>query len=113
MKKGGKAKQDIPVLIAANKQDLFTALPPSAIREKLEAEVERVRKSRSKGLLEPGMQGREEEDDVLGGNEGEGKFGFKMLEEVGVRVEVVGGAVRAEGGGPGIRRWEEWIGGCL
>lgn len=109
-----KAKADIPVLIAANKQDLFTALPPGAVRERLENEIERVKQSRSKGLADvrDGM-GNEDEDDVLGGG-GEQKFTFGTLdEEFGVKVEVAGGAVRGEEAGKGAERWEHWIGGCL
>ncbi|OAP58792.1 hypothetical protein AYL99_06089 [Fonsecaea erecta] len=37
----GKTRTDIPVLIAANKQDLFTALPTGAVKDRLQAEIER------------------------------------------------------------------------
>lgn len=111
---GSKAKARMPVLIAANKQDLFTALPPGAVRERLESEIERARQSKSKGLVDVGD--RREDDDgngVLGGG-GEEKFTFKMFEdEYGIKVEVTGGAVRGEEAGKGVERWELWIGGCL
>ncbi|KAL2423260.1 hypothetical protein ABEF95_001179 [Exophiala dermatitidis] len=108
------AKTDIPVLVAANKQDLFTALPPGAVKERLQTEIERVRVSRSKGLAtvgqEPDVDG---EDEILGGG-GEEKFSFKLMEEeYGIRIDVVGGAVKGEEAGKGVGRWEEWIGGCL
>jgi signal recognition particle receptor subunit beta len=113
-KGGSKAKAEVPVLVAANKQDLFTALPPGAVRERLESEIERVRQSKSKGLVDVG-ESREPDDEnsVLGGG-GEENFRFKMLEEeYGIRIEVVGGAVRGEEAGKGVERWEHWIGGRL
>jgi signal recognition particle receptor subunit beta len=104
----------IPVLVAANKQDLFTALPPGAVRERLENEIERVRQSKSKGLIDVGdSRDDDDENGVLGGG-GEERFTFKMFEdEYGIRVEVTGGAVRGEEAGKGVERWEHWIGGCL
>src|SRR5436190_8673744 len=36
---------NIPVLLAVNKQDLFTALPPGSVRDRLEVEIEKVRQS--------------------------------------------------------------------
>ncbi|KAK4943446.1 hypothetical protein LTR10_016937 [Elasticomyces elasticus] len=109
-----KAKIDIPVLIAANKQDLFTALPTGAVRERLQAEIERVRVSKSRGLTTVGQESEADaEEDVLGGG-GEEKFTFKLLEEeYNIKVDVIGGAVKGEEAGKGVRRWEDWIGGCL
>ena len=113
-KGGSKAKADISILIAANKQDLFTALPQGAVRERLEVEIERVRSSKSKGLTTVGEDADEApEEEVLGGD-GEGKFSFKLLkEEFDIDVDVLGGAVKGEEAGKGVRRWEEWIGSCL
>lgn len=119
--KSQKKQDDIPVLVAANKQDLFTSLPPGSVRDKLEVEIEKIRTSRSKGLLDPtvgtGVDKEEEEEEPLGGAEGEGKFSFKMLEEeIGIKVDVVGGAAKDDGEtevGSGVQRWEEWIGSCL
>jgi signal recognition particle receptor subunit beta len=109
-----KAKYEIPVLIAANKQDLFTALPAGAVSDRLQAEVERVRLSRRKGLTSVGQEADDnDEDDVLGGG-GEEKFSFKMMrDEYRIDIDVVGGAVRGEEAGKGVRKWEEWIGGLL
>ena len=108
-----KAKTDISVLIAANKQDLFTALPAGAVKDRLQTEIERVRSSRSKGLSSVGQETSEDDDDILGGG-GEEKFSFKLIEdEYRIRVEVIGGAVRGEEAGKGVRKWEEWIGGLL
>lgn len=114
-KSSSKVATEIPVLVAANKQDLFTALPPGSVREKLEAEIDRIRKSRSKGLMDAGTGNAEEE--ILGNDDGLDNFSFKLLEdEVGVTVDVIGGAVKGdkdESLGSGLRRWEEWIGMCL
>ncbi|KAL9618188.1 MAG: hypothetical protein Q9160_007084 [Pyrenula sp. 1 TL-2023] len=116
-KKGkSKAKQgNMPFIIAANKQDLFTALPAGSVKERLQTEIENVRHSKSRGVAN--MQGgsaTEEEEDMLGGT-GEERFTFKMLEdeEYGINIEVVGGSVRGEEAGKGVGRWEEWIGSCL
>ncbi|KMU79978.1 hypothetical protein CISG_08138 [Coccidioides immitis RMSCC 3703] len=109
--------QDIPVLVAANKQDLFTALPANSVKERLEAEIEKIRQSKRKGVLDADVSVGDDEQDVLGGDEGRQKFTFKLLEEdAGVKVTVVGGAVRPNDeadAGAGVRQWEEWIGSCL
>lgn len=113
-KQAGKTKRPIPVLVAANKQDLFTALPAGAVRERLQAEIERVRVSKSKGLTTVGQDGDADADeDTLGGG-GEEKFSFKLMaDEYDINIDVVGGAVRGEEAGKGVRKWEEWIGSCL
>jgi signal recognition particle receptor subunit beta len=117
-KNGSSSKRttEIPVLVAANKQDLFTALPPGSVREKLEAEIERIRLSKNNGLLDAADTGLEDDEEIIGNDENEA-FSFKLLEhEVGVKVEVVGGAVKGdqqEEFGSGVRRWEEWVGMCL
>ncbi|KAL6253022.1 hypothetical protein RBB50_000742 [Rhinocladiella similis] len=109
-----KGKTATPVLVAANKQDLFTALPAGAVKERLQAEIERVRVSKSKGLTTVGQEpDADGEDHVLGGG-GEEVFTFKLMEdEYDIKVDVLGGAVKGEEAGKGVRRWEEWIGGCL
>ncbi|KAJ5527971.1 Small GTPase superfamily ARF type [Penicillium frequentans] len=61
--------------------------------------------------------GLDTEEEVLGNDDAQGVFTFKLLEdETGVKVEVVGGAVKGDSEeelGSGVRRWEEWIGMCL
>ncbi|OOF92306.1 hypothetical protein ASPCADRAFT_55399 [Aspergillus carbonarius ITEM 5010] len=114
-----KAASEIPVLVMANKQDLFTALPPGSVREKLEAEIDRIRKSRSKGLMDASVDSgvHEDEDDILGSTDTRINFTFGSLEdEIGLTVDIAGGAVKSdeEGNlGAGIKKWEEWIGQCL
>lgn len=112
-----KAKaEDVAVLVACNKQDLFTSLPPSAIRSRLQDELERLRTTRKKAVS--AVDARDDEDEnedetVLGGG-GEEKFTFKLLEdEFGISVEVVGGTVKSDDDGSGVVKWEEWIGGRL
>lgn len=117
-KSSTKRSMEIPVLVAANKQDLFTALPPGSVREKLEAEIDRIRKSKTKGLMDASADtGLDTEEEILGNDDAQGVFTFKLLEdETGVKVEVVGGAVKGDSEeelGSGVRRWEEWIGMCL
>ncbi|KAJ5660254.1 hypothetical protein N7507_006705 [Penicillium longicatenatum] len=117
-KSSTKRSMEIPVLVAANKQDLFTALPPGSVREKLEAEIDRIRKSKTRGLMDASADtGLDTEEEVLGNDDAQGVFSFKLLEnETGVKVEVVGGAVKGDSEeeyGSGVRRWEEWIGMCL
>ncbi|KAE8151494.1 signal recognition particle receptor beta subunit-domain-containing protein [Aspergillus avenaceus] len=114
-----KTASEIPVLIAANKQDLFTALPPGSVRESLEAEIDRIRKSKGKGLMDASADAGmgESEDDILGSSNAHDAFSFQLLEdEIGLKVEVIGGAVKDDEGGnlgSGVRKWEEWIGQCL
>ncbi|EEH40138.1 hypothetical protein PAAG_08987 [Paracoccidioides lutzii Pb01] len=108
----------IPVLVAANKQDIFAALPPGSVKAKLESEIEKIRWSRKKGLLDASVDVlAEEEQDMLGGDEEGVPFSFQMLEEqMGIQVDVMGGEVLSDDAGncgSGIRRWEEWVGMCL
>lgn len=119
--KGGKSASkvgmEIPVLVAANKQDLFTALPPNSVRERLAAEIDRIRSSRSKGLMDASADSgvADGEDDILGIEDV--PFNFGLLEdEVGLKVDIVGGSIKDDKGeelGSGVRKWEEWIGKCL
>ncbi|PGH17991.1 hypothetical protein AJ80_04612 [Polytolypa hystricis UAMH7299] len=110
-----KKAPDTPVLVAANKQDLFAALPAGSVRERLEAEIEKIRHSKRRGLLDASvnpMGGDEEEQEMLGGDEIQAFTFAALQEETGVKVDVVGGAVKGDGA-DGVRRWEEWVGMCL
>lgn len=112
-KGGSKAKKEITVLVATNKQDLFTALPANAVRERLEKAIQTVRDSRSRGLADVGAKDEDAEDDednVLAGG-GEQPFTFKLLlEEYGIQVQCSPGACAGEEGVKGIAVWEKWIG---
>lgn len=107
-----RAPHAVPVLVAANKLDLFTALPAALVRGRLEAELGRIRKTRSKGLLGASVgadeaDAPEEGDDWLG-EYGSDKFSFAQMREFDIEVDVVGGNVAGEGG-PGVDKWWSWI----
>ncbi|KAI1394692.1 P-loop containing nucleoside triphosphate hydrolase protein [Hypoxylon fuscum] len=106
--KTSKAPAAIHVLVAANKLDLFTALPASLVKSNLEAELGRIRKSRSKGLLDSGVGddevGSEEQDGWLG-EYGSEKFTFRQMREFDVEIDVIGGSV-LEGN---VDKWWDWI----
>lgn len=99
------------MLVAANKQDLFTALPAQLVRKNLEREITKVRDTRAKGLLDSGVGGDEDEEEREWlGEGGEGAFEFRQMEECGVEVQVVGGNVRAEGDeAPHVQNWWAWV----
>jgi signal recognition particle receptor subunit beta len=117
----GGRRRDVPVLVAANKTDLFTALPAGMVRASLEAEITRQRSTRARGIAAVGSAGKgegldagadslgggeQDENDVLAG-EAEGKFEFGRMAEWGVRVTVVGGS--AAGEETSVGKWWEWI----
>jgi signal recognition particle receptor subunit beta len=109
--KSSKGPKETPVLIAANKLDLFTALPPSLVKAALEKEITSVRNTRSKGLKDSGIamgeDAIEEEREWLGDG-GDGKFEFKQMEELNVFVDVIGGNVLGQDG-PSVGKWWDWI----
>nr|5CK4_A Chain A, Putative signal recognition particle protein [Thermochaetoides thermophila DSM 1495]5CK4_B Chain B, Putative signal recognition particle protein [Thermochaetoides thermophila DSM 1495]5CK5_A Chain A, Putative signal recognition particle protein [Thermochaetoides thermophila DSM 1495]5CK5_B Chain B, Putative signal recognition particle protein [Thermochaetoides thermophila DSM 1495]5CK5_C Chain C, Putative signal recognition particle protein [Thermochaetoides thermophila DSM 1495]5C len=111
-RKNSRAPSSIPVLIAANKQDLFTAVPASLVKSRLEHELGRIRKTRQKGLLEASVTSEDEirADDEEGwlGAVGSKEFKFEEMMEFDMEVEVMGGNVI--GDGPGAERWWRWIG---
>ncbi|KAL8810709.1 MAG: hypothetical protein Q9223_002156 [Gallowayella weberi] len=113
--KSSRAPQEMPVLIAANKLDLFTALPATLVKNTLESELTKVRKSLSAGLLDSGVGTKDldapEDKDWLG-EYGEGKFEFTQLEEFNVQVKVLGGNVTGAEGSD-VRQWWDWIGSIL
>jgi signal recognition particle receptor subunit beta len=106
--KTSRAPTTIHVLIAANKADLFTALPASLVKSNLEAELGRIRQSRSKGLLDSGVGiddvDKEENDDWLG-QYGAEKFAFGQMKEFDVDVQIQSGSV-LEGK---VETWWKWM----
>ncbi|KAF2637445.1 hypothetical protein P280DRAFT_521128 [Massarina eburnea CBS 473.64] len=111
--KTSKGPKDIPVLIAANKLDLFTALPPHLVKLQLEKAISEVRTNRAKGLRDSGVamggedDGLDEEREWLGEG-GEGSFEFAQMEEVGISVTIKGGNVIGTEG-VDTAGWYEWI----
>ncbi|GAB7362977.1 hypothetical protein MBLNU230_g3272t1 [Neophaeotheca triangularis] len=111
---GSKPPAPVPVLVAAGKQDVFTALPAGLVGRRLEEEVGRVRESRSRGVVGvegEGEAGAAEDEAEWLGEFGEGRaFEFRELEQFGVEVRVVGGSGRGEGeSGVGVQGWWDWI----
>lgn len=99
------------VLIAANKLDLFTALPASLVKKNLQAEITKIRATRAKGLLDSAvsMEGEDDEKEWLGEG-GEGSFDFQQMEESGVEVDIVGGNVTGKGEEKAhVDEWWSWI----
>lgn len=112
--KTSKGPTSIPVLIAANKQDVFTSLPAGLVKTKLEQEIASVRQSRSKGVLDSGIAmeddaGGDEESNWLG-EYGAREFRFGQMEEYGVDVSVVGGNVRDGESAGNVDEWWAFIG---
>lgn len=109
-KSTSKALGPIPLLVAANKTDLFTALPITLVKSSLESEITKIRSSKSKALLDSGIgmdaDTDEDKDDWLG-EMGSELFKFAQLEEFNISVEVLGGSV--VGSASQVERWWNWI----
>ena len=109
--KTSKGASQMPVMVVANKLDLFTAYPAQLVKYALEREITKLRTTRSKGLVDSGVgmdDDQMDDPEMLGGG-GEGDFEFKLLEEYNVPVEVVGGNVLG-GKGADTKDWWDWIG---
>ncbi|KAL8728017.1 MAG: hypothetical protein Q9166_005688 [cf. Caloplaca sp. 2 TL-2023] len=113
--KSSRAPKEMPVLIAANKLDLFTALPAPLVKTTLESEITKVRKSLNAGLLDSGVGTKDldatDEKEWLG-DVGDGKFEFSQLKEFNVQVRVLGGNVTGAEGSD-VKQWWDWIGSIL
>ena len=111
-KRAGRTRS-MPFLIAANKQDLFTALPAPLVKNALEKELARIRSSRSRGLLDSGvgMNDLGEEKELLG-DSSDAAFSFSQLEEFDVSIKILGGSV-ATSGQSDVQQWWSWIGSNL
>ena len=116
-------KESMPVLIAANKADLFTAVPAAMLRSALEREITAVRRTRASGLLDSAVGADDAvNEEWLGrlksggdkgladGNDSERSMGFRFeeLEESGIKVDVREGNVTGSDG-PGAEAWWDWI----
>ncbi|KAL8672089.1 MAG: hypothetical protein Q9168_003449 [Polycauliona sp. 1 TL-2023] len=113
--KSSRAPKELPVLIAANKLDLFTALPAPLVKSTLESDITKLRKSLSAGLLDSGVGAKDldaaEEQDWLG-EVGDGPFAFSQLQEFNIQVKVLGGNVTGADGSD-VKQWWDWIGSML
>lgn len=113
--KTSKGAKEMSVLVAANKMDLFTALPATVVKNALEKEISKVRESRSKGLLDSGAGADDvevEEHDEWLGEMGSTQFRFDQMAECNVSVEVVGGSATSKDGA-NAQKWWSWIAGRL
>lgn len=99
------------LVIAVNKMDLFTALPPSLVSKELEGEITRLRRTRSAALLDSSVGQSGDADDAQShwlGVSGRAPFTFSQLAEAGVHVDVLAASVvGAEG--PGLGPLWDWI----
>ncbi|KAK3614804.1 hypothetical protein LTR56_027002 [Elasticomyces elasticus] len=112
--KTSKGPQGIPVLLVANKQDVFTSLPAALVKSKLQEELGKVRLTRSKGLLDSGISMEDEAGDEESnwlGEYGAKKFAFGQMQEHGIEVEVIGSSTsgKAEDAG-GMHDCWSWFG---
>jgi signal recognition particle receptor subunit beta len=110
--------KDVQFLIAANKMDLFTSLPEKLVKSKLQAEISKVRETKSKGIASVAQSTKaeglnftsadeyEDEEELLGGD-GSVAFTFETLRDYGIDVSVLGGSV--VDGDQGVEKWWEWI----
>lgn len=112
--KTSKGPKEIPVLIAANKMDLFTAEPTNLVKLKLEKAISEVRNNRSKALRNAGnaLSGDDDVDEEKEwlGEGGEGSFEFDQMREIGTSVDVVGGNVSQGKNVGDVAGWWSWIG---
>jgi signal recognition particle receptor subunit beta len=112
--KTSKGPKDIPVLVAANKMDLFTALPATAVKSKLERAISAVRNNRAKALRDGGavLNGGDDVDEEKEwlGEGGEGSFEFDQMREIGTTVDVLGGNVSQGRSVGDVAGWWKWIG---
>nr|POE87921.1 signal recognition particle receptor subunit beta [Quercus suber] len=97
------------VLVAANKQDLFTSLPVALVRKKLEDEITKVRLTRSRGVLDSSVGG-ENEDEEAGwlGEYGATHFTFQQVQEYGIDVKILGGSIEKDGQQK-VEEWLQWL----
>lgn len=100
-----------PVLVAANKMDLFTALPREIIQRNLESEISKLQIAKLNGLQDSGSAeeiGPEDERDQWLVEKGSENFQFSQLEEsINVPVNILSGHVKGEN--PQIEEWWMWI----
>ena len=108
--KPSKGPSQMPVLIAANKLDLFTALPAKLVKSALESEITKLKNTCTKGLVDSGIgvdDASDNDQEVLGGG-GEDPFKFSLMEEYNVPIEILGGNCLGADG-PDSNKWWKWI----
>ncbi|KAK6501625.1 hypothetical protein TWF481_009460 [Arthrobotrys musiformis] len=102
--------ESVPLLIACNKNDLFTALPSAKISNLLQAELSRMKETKRKGLLNAGAGENDDEDlDFVLGDAASDQITWEGLKEFGVDVSVQSGSVK----GGAVDGWTSWMSACL
>lgn len=113
--KTSKEPQEVSLLVLANKQDVFSALPTALVKSKLEAEISKIRLTKSRGVLDSGIgddadNAADEEQNWLG-EYGSKSFTFQQMREHGVEVDLIGGNAISEDASPArVRSWWQWLG---
>lgn len=114
--RSSKGPTQASFLVLANKQDVFSALPSSLIKAKLESEISKIRLTRSRGLLDSGINAENEDaatDDEQNwlGDYGSKEFNFDHMREHDIEVDIIGGNALAEDGSAGkVDAWWKWLG---
>ncbi|KAF3915423.1 hypothetical protein AA313_de0209286 [Arthrobotrys entomopaga] len=100
----------IPLLIACNKNDLFTALPSSKISLLLQSELGRMKETKRKGLLNAGA-GEDDDEDLerVLGDENSDLITWENLKEFGVDISVQSGSIKSGS----VDGWKSWLSNCL
>ncbi|KAK6341252.1 hypothetical protein TWF696_008337 [Orbilia brochopaga] len=100
----------IPLLIACNKNDLFTALPSAKISNLLQIELGRMKETKRKGLLNAGAGEEDDEDlDRVLGDENSDHVTWEGLREFGVEISVQSGSIKSIA----AESWKSWMSSCL
>lgn len=100
-----KFSNGIEILLACNKNELFTARPPKKIKDALENEIDKIIKRQKRGLGSVSNGDAEDEDNVsplLSATFGSNGFNFNGLEG---EVSILEGSVLKNK----VGKWEEWI----
>ncbi|KAF3924844.1 hypothetical protein ABW21_db0204261 [Orbilia brochopaga] len=100
----------MPVLIACNKNDLFTALPSAKISSLLETELGRMKETKRKGLLDAGADEQDDEDlDAVLGDGNSDTFTWESLSDLGIEISVESGRIK----NAAVGSWISWMSSCL
>ncbi|KAK6543843.1 hypothetical protein TWF694_000571 [Orbilia ellipsospora] len=100
----------IPLLIACNKNDLFTALPSSKISLLLQSELGRMKETKRKGLMNAGAGDDDDEDlDRVLGDENSDLITWENLKEFGADISVQSGSIK----NGSVDGWKSWMSNCL
>ena len=104
-----RVPKHVPLLIAVNKLDLFTAAPLPQVQSVLEAELTRIRFGELHDLLDSGVQdGDEHTSDHTWLGDDSDAFRFAQMKRLNVNVDVIGGSALG-GSDPGIENWSAWM----